>query len=212
MPGDTPLAAGPFSPWLAEMRAAIRDGQSADVPCGGCTACCRSSQFVHIAPDEADTLAHIPAELLFPAPGLAAGHVVLGYDDEGRCPMLGERGCSIYEHRPRTCRTYDCRVFPAAATDPVDDGKLLVARQARRWRWEYPSDRDGTEHAAVRAAAAFLRGHPDLLPGADTTRLAVAAVELHELFLAAGERGPTNVVEPDPGVVRAALHRCAPGR
>ena len=41
-------------------------GVESDVPCNGCTACCRSSQFVHVGPDEADTLAHIPAELLFP--------------------------------------------------------------------------------------------------------------------------------------------------
>ena len=36
-----------------------------------CTACCTSSQFVHIEPDETDTLAHIPAALRFPAPGTA---------------------------------------------------------------------------------------------------------------------------------------------
>lgn len=27
----------------------------------------------------------------------------------GACVYLGERGCTIYEHRPLLCRTFDCR-------------------------------------------------------------------------------------------------------
>ncbi len=73
--------AGDFSAWLADVQSAIHHERGADVPCGDCTGCCTSSQFVHIGPEEADTLAHIPAELLFPAPRLPSGHVVLGYDD-----------------------------------------------------------------------------------------------------------------------------------
>src|SRR5688572_23451385 len=106
---DQALAAGRFSEWLVEMQHALRGERDAAVPCDGCTACCTSSQFIHIEPDETETLAQIPRELLFPAPG-SPGHVVLGYDDHGRCPMLVDEKCSIYEHRPRTCRTYDCRV------------------------------------------------------------------------------------------------------
>src|SRR5204862_263741 len=83
-----------------------------------------------------DTLAHIPPALLFPAPRMPAGHVLLGYDENGCCPMLVDGGCSIYDHRPRTCRTYDCRVFPAAGIDISDDGdKGPIAHQARRWRF-----------------------------------------------------------------------------
>src|SRR5262245_45885670 len=114
------LDGGDFSSWLATTQRAIRGDIDADVPCDGCTACCRSSQFVHIAPDETDTLAHIPPALLFPAPQMTRGHVVLGYDERGHCPMLADDGCSIYEHRPRTCRTYDCRVFAAAGVE-LDD-------------------------------------------------------------------------------------------
>ena len=98
------------------------------MPCNGCTACCTSSQFVHIGPDETDTLAHIPAELLFPAPLRPRGHVLMGYDERGHCPMLIDNRCSIYEHRPQTCRTYDCRVFPAAGVELEDEDKVLIAR------------------------------------------------------------------------------------
>ncbi len=73
MTADRGLAAGDFSAWLGEMQAAIRGERASDVPCGTCTACCTSSQFIHIGPDESDTLAHIPGELLFPAPRLPAG-------------------------------------------------------------------------------------------------------------------------------------------
>ena len=31
--------------------------------------------------------------------------------------MLVDGRCSIYEHRPRTCRTYDCRIFTATGLD-----------------------------------------------------------------------------------------------
>ena len=179
-------SAGAFGPWLHQMLDALRGTVDADVPCERCVACCSSSQFVHVAPDEVDALAHIPNELLFPAPRMPRGHVLMGYDERGRCPMLTDAGCSIYEHRPRTCRTYDCRVFPAAGVD-VGDDKPLVAEQARRWRFEHPSADDAALHAAVRAAAAFVGEHrselPDELRPSNSTQLAVVAVEAHRTFL-----------------------------
>jgi Fe-S-cluster containining protein len=129
------LDAGEFSAWLAGMHAVLRGEAESTVPCGTCTACCTSSQFVHIEPDETDALAHIPAALRFPAPGLPTGHVLLGYDEHGRCPMLGNHGCTIYEHRPRTCRTYDCRVFAATGIEP-DESQPAIAAQVRRWRFD----------------------------------------------------------------------------
>jgi Fe-S-cluster containining protein len=182
--GDGPLPAGAFAAWLAGMQRALRGEQGSDVPCDGCTACCASSQFVHIGPDEVDSLAHIPPSLLFPAPRAPRGNVLMGYDEYGRCPMLGDAGCSIYEHRPRTCRTYDCRIFPATGVDLDDDGKPAIAERAGRWRFEYPAELDRSEHAALRAAAAFVREHEDSLPDemvpATATQRAVLAIELHD--------------------------------
>jgi hypothetical protein len=140
--------AGPFGGWLDDLGAALRGERDADVPCGGCTACCESSQFVHVEPDETDALAHIPATLLFPAPRQPKGHLLLGYDEHGRCPMLVEQRCSIYAHRPRACRTYDCRVFAAAGVDPVD--KPAVAVRVRGWRFTYPTPGDHAAQQAVR--------------------------------------------------------------
>jgi uncharacterized protein len=150
------LEAGPFAAWLEQMQGALRGERDMDVPCDGCTACCTSSQFVHIGPDETETLAHIPRELLFPAPRLPPGNVILGYDENGHCPMLVDGACSIYAYRPRTCRTYDCRVFPATGIE-VDETQSAIAVQARRWRFDFPTDADRVQHGAVRAAGRAAR-------------------------------------------------------
>jgi Fe-S-cluster containining protein len=178
---DRPLPAGGFAAWSSGIQQVLRGGQDADVPCGGCTACCRSSQFVHIAPDETDTLAVVPRELQFPAPGLP-GHVLLGYDERGHCPMLVDGGCSIYDNRPRTCRTYDCRIFPATGVAP-DADKPAIARQARRWRFDLGTDADRVEHEAVQAAARFVNDRGDVVadderPG-NATQHAVLVLRTH---------------------------------
>jgi hypothetical protein len=201
---DSELPAGQFSEWLSAMTAALRGERAAVVPCEGCTACCTAAQFVTIAPDEADTLAHIPAELLFPAPRLP-GHVVLGYDERGHCPMLVDSRCTIYEHRPRACRTYDCRVLPAAGLEVDGPGQQQLARQVRRWRFRYDDESSERQHDAVRAAAAYLRSHADELPTgsvpAHQASLAALAVGLHRCFL--------SDHEPDVGAVRVELTRRA---
>jgi Fe-S-cluster containining protein len=212
------VAAGDFSSWVVGMQETIRSGRGSDVPCDGCTACCTSSQFIHIDPDETDTLSRIPEKLLFPAPRLPHGHVLLGYDERGHCPMLVDNQCSIYDHRPRTCRTYDCRIFPAAGLDvDDDDDKALIARQARRWRFTYSTRSDRERHDAVRAAATFLDEHSDLLPdgGAPTTvtRLALLAIDTYDVFLRYDEETDrTTVVDPDPVVVQVeVMRRRGPG-
>jgi Fe-S-cluster containining protein len=148
-----------FGTWLTEIRAALRGNGDAEVPCDGCTACCRSAQFVYIEPDETETLARIPAALLWPAPRRPPGHVVLGYDERGHCPMLVDDRCSIYEHRPRTCRMYDCRVFAAAGVDPGPQ-KPEIAARVRTWEFRYASDEARAEHDAIRASATALTGSP----------------------------------------------------
>lgn len=211
-PTGHPLRAGEFSDWLTGLRRALAGEAVSDVPCGGCTACCRSSQFVHIEPDEHETLARIPAALLFPAPRRPEGHVLLGYKQNGHCPMLVDDRCSIYEHRPRTCRTYDCRVLAAAGIDVDDDDQPDVARQARRWEFTHRADADEARHEAVRAAARFVLEHrevlPDGAPAATGSQRAVIALRVHELFLRA-EAGTGRIVvtEPAPEAVRVALGR-----
>ena len=116
--------------------------------------------------------------------------------------MLVDDKCSIYEHRPRTCRVYDCRVFPAAGVTTDDADKVLIDQQAKRWRFSYATDDGYVRHEAVQAAATFLDEHAavvfDDAPAPNTTQRAVLAVELHDAFV-----GRT----PDAQEVRVVLSR-----
>jgi hypothetical protein len=200
------LPAGDFGAWRARLCAVLRDEADADVPCGECCACCATGHFVHIGPEETDTLARVPGELLFPAPGMPAGHVLLGYDDRGRCPLLDDRGrCRIYEQRPRTCRVYDCRVFTAAGID-ADRGE--ITRRARRWRFACPAPGDADQLAAVRTAARFVREHAAAFPGGavpeDPAQLAVLAVRVAQVFLPGGGAERADAAAVAAAIVRAS--------
>jgi len=195
----------------------LRADADADVPCEGCTACCTSSQFVHIAPDETDALRHIPPELLFPAPRRPPGHVLLGYDERGRCPMLVDGACSIYAHRPRTCRAYDCRIFTATDLPVDDDAVPAIAERVAQWRFRTDDARSSARLAATRAAATYLTEHAAELPRGAVPpyppQLAVVALEVHDLFLEAdasddasdGATDAATVVEPPIATVAARL-------
>lgn len=203
------LAAGEFSTWLRDTRAAQRVSGGADVPCGACIGCCTSSYFIHIEPDESDTLRRIPAALLFPAPGQPKGHVLMGYDANGHCPMLVEGRCSIYADRPRTCRSYDCRIFAATGADAGGRDKDRINQRVRRWNFSHPSQADATDQEAVRAAAAFLREHGDAFPPGtvpdNPTQLALLAIEVYDVFVQrAGATGPSSVDEIAAAVVKRA--------
>jgi Fe-S-cluster containining protein len=182
------LDAGSFATWRRGLQAALRGEADSNVPCDGCTACCTAAQFIHIGPEELDTLANVPAELLFAAPRLPKGHVLLGYDERGHCPMLKDGACSIYEHRPRTCRTYDCRVFAATGVtlEPSPD-KAGIARRAAQWHFWLRTETDRAEATAARGATSFLAAHPEVMTDDATpptsTEHALAALSLVDLFV-----------------------------
>lgn len=180
------LPAGNFSAWLHQMEHTSETATGMNVPCGECNACCRSSYFINIGVQETETLARIPRELLSAAPGLAKGNMVMGFTENGHCPMLVDNSCSIYEHRPLTCRNYDCRIFPATSIEMVEDDKALISQRTRRWRFSYPTQLDRDEHSAVQAAAKFLTERAERLdahvPG-NSTQLALLAIKVHDVFL-----------------------------
>jgi len=206
------LPAGRFSTWVRELERGQHDETGAQVPCGECTGCCTSSQFIHIAPDEVETISHIPRALLFPSPGLPKGHVLLGYDHHGHCPMFRDQRCSIYEHRPRTCRSYDCRVFPAAGVELCDDDQSEIVERTRRWTFDFPTSSDRIMQAAIQAAATFLREHtrelPEGLVPRNRTQLAFLAVKIHDVFLEPGDGAQdARLTTPPLDVVQVAVQR-----
>ena len=204
--------AGDFSTWLASINGALRGEHGSDVPCGDCTACCTSSQFIHIEPDELDTLAKVPSELLFPAPRLPDGHVLMGYDERGHCPMLVDDRCSIYEHRPRTCRVYDCRVFAASGINVQDSGKNRIANQVRRWVFRFPSTEDAAEYRSVRAADTYLSDHEAGLAEEfgvlSPIQRSLLSVQLYQRFLSRGVgAGQPRNTTPPLSAVRVELRK-----
>jgi uncharacterized protein len=184
--GNMEIQAGDFSSWLRHTRSAMLDGHGTDVACGDCVGCCSSSYFIHVNPDDIGAIERIRKELLFPVPGAPSGHKLMGYDKNGLCPMLVDGKCSIYEHRPRTCRTYDCRIFAAAGILAGGEDKAIINQRIRSWKFNYPSALDREEHMAVQAAAAFIRiqasAFPDSRVPAEPSQLAILAIKVYGVF------------------------------
>ncbi len=168
--------AGEFASWLVAFRASLHDGDPVDVPCDGCTACCRSGKLIPVDPDESDALAHIPSDCLLPLEGESGDTArrVLAHDDSGRCSQLTAEGCAVYDHRPRACRMYDCRIFPAAGVQPDSP---LIAERAQQWRFSYGSPASRERHDNVRMAAVALGFPGGLSAPASPTQHALEAIE-----------------------------------
>ena len=184
---DNRQSAGDFSVWLRQTEKSYKNRTyDVNVPCGECTACCRSSLFIHIKPEETVTLKHIPKGLLFPAPGLPKGTLLMGYNENGHCPMFQNNKCSIYEVRPQTCRQFDCRIFPATKIE-MDESHAAIMEQAKRWYFNMHGDTDQLESSAVLQAAQFLRDQSSLFPNkalpSNPSQLALLAIKVHKIFL-----------------------------
>lgn len=66
------------------------------------------------------------------------------------CAALEEEGCSVYEHRPRTCRTYVCMLARA-----LEEGEVSLSEAL---------DAVAVAHAHARTAEAALAAHAALPP------------------------------------------------
>jgi len=175
-----------YSVWLKQTKQSYQNKKDAIVPCGDCRGCCTSGYFIHIKPEETKTLSKIPKALLFSAPGLPKGHVLLGFNEKGHCPLFVNNQCSIYAFRPQTCRKYDCRIYPATRFK-VEDSKPLIAEQTQRWRFKFSSEQDLNDYQAVQRAAKFIQTHShhfpkEFLPN-HSVQLAVLAIKVYALFL-----------------------------
>ena len=204
------LNAGNFAGWMNSFRESLVKGGGMQVPCGECVACCASSLFIHIAPDEKETLESIPEELLFPAPGFPKGYLLMGYDSKGLCPMYDGKRCGIYNTRPSTCRQFDCRAL--AAVEYFSAGEVNeIIRQAKRWRFDYGDEESRTLREMVKRSADFLMEYRELFPKGfvpeDEIRFAVLVLKVYDLLYEAieikGEKSAGNL----NSIIQAALKR-----
>lgn len=206
--------AGGFSAWLRAMRSSLAGGPGMQVACGECVGCCTSSYVIKVRLHEREALAHIPARFL--EPGERDGTRYMAADARGRCPMYSgskvhDAGCSIYAHRPETCRTYDCRIFTAAGM-PAGEGKTMINERVASWRFEYEDEQARREHQAVTAAANYLRQHPVRFPDGNVpsraSDIAVLALKSYTVFLS----GAPDDERAAAGIVAACREFDARGR
>jgi hypothetical protein len=144
------LDAGRPAVWYAQRVITKTVTGEASVPCGTCTACCRTYSAVVLQPGE-------PTEGLKLVPGTRQ---LQKQADGMRCVHLMDDGkCEVYERRPRACRDYDCRAwYFAGVMPPADDDKVEPLRRAiRRWRTHIETEDDALILYAMRRAAAALR-------------------------------------------------------
>lgn len=205
--GNPDIAAGDFGAWLGAMRAVLRGERDADVPCGSCVGCCVSAYRIPLRPGDVVALERVPAALLTLAVEDGRSRALMGFREDGRCPMLdGQDHCTIYADRPRTCRDYDCRVYAAAGLLP-DGGRPVIAARVRAWRFSFAAPGDLQIAAAVRRAAAFIHGHADLFPAplraSASMAAAVLALKSWELFRDGGELAGEQVAQRVQAVIAA---------
>lgn len=117
-----------ISSWLRHMRRTLiainthapgAANVKMDVPCGSCTACCRSPKLlseVYPGDPRYDWYDKMPrpdvdeGRYRTPNDGCAKAMVLRKHED-GRCIYLRDAGCSIWDWRPQSCRTFDCRMY-----------------------------------------------------------------------------------------------------
>ena len=178
---------------MIQARDALRGTGGSAVPCGDCTGCCTSSYSLEVRPTDVAALAQIPAKSLFRSLGSVPGHWTVRPDADGTCPMLSCGKCTLYAQRPQTCLDYDCRVFAAAGLAAGGEDKAVINRRVRDWRFQFASDADRQAHAAIRAAAAFIRDAHELFPPGAAPRnplgIAALALRVYSIFLPPGPPG-----------------------
>lgn len=176
------------------MRSVLKGRRNADVPCDGCVGCCVSSYAIALRPADKVALSAVPARhLRLPVTG---GLAMMGYREDGTCPMLETGRCTIYADRPQTCRDYDCRIY--AATGLMPDGQRpVIQERVREWRFEYLREEEAEQREALVRAAAFIREHAALFPPAaraqSAAAAAVLAVKAWPLFVNKKGDGPKDL-------------------
>jgi Fe-S-cluster containining protein len=184
------IDAGDFGVWLLQAREALRGSTGTRVPCGQCTGCCTSGYSIEVRPADKEALERIPATSLYRSRGSSSANWTVRPNAAGICPMLSCAKCTIYAQRPQTCLDYDCRVFTAAGIEAGGADKAVINQRVKEWNFQFTAEQDRQAHAAIKAAALFIRtARANFPPGtAPLNPLGIAALALrvYPLFLPPG--------------------------
>lgn len=110
----------------------LRTKDVINVPCDGCTACCRSDMRVNLSEDETERFPHV----------IEDGRPVLAKNGRD-CVMFDVENnrCSVYEDRPIVCKTYDCRQLWMAGFRNLNRG-IEMNERLDEWRTQVHNDLD----------------------------------------------------------------------
>lgn len=100
----------------------IRWSRGLDLPCDGCTECCKSENLI-LHPELGDRPGDYQTDLVQVTGGVAH---MLKQKENGDCIYLGERGCTIHGRHPTMCRSLDCRIWALFSQREVED---LIAKR-----------------------------------------------------------------------------------
>jgi Fe-S-cluster containining protein len=142
-----------FGGRLGEFMREKPDPAGVQVPCNGCVACCYHPNVdVEPAHERPEDLAHLDIVQH------ADGGFALRKREDGACVHLGPSGCTVYAHRPRACRAYDCRLFSVIGLVDHYDGDQIPPA----WIFEASSKADRVRELALRLAAGrYISTHPN---------------------------------------------------
>ena len=130
------------------------------------------------------------------------GNLGHGLRRAGSLPEFAGGGCSIYPHRPDTCRIYDCRIFTAAGMN-AGAGRSTINERIAHWRFEYASDDARREHRAVDRCRQLPAPAPGAIPGGHIPSrpadIAVLAVKAYTVFM----DPPASDADAAAGIVAA---------
>lgn len=153
-----------FKGWRERFLAAIRRNIETTVPCEGCTACCRASQFVPVGKDEKSAINAVGTEYLFRSP-FDSYFFLIPFTSIGECAMLVNGKCRIYKDRPKACRAFDCRVFAATGTKHTST-IVNDAISEKCWEFNFYSEDEYRQYQATKWLAKVLHSEPDTLKAA----------------------------------------------
>lgn len=78
-----------------------------NVPCNGCTLCCKGDAVRLLPGDDKTKWATVPHASM-------PGELMLAHKPNGDCFYLGESGCTIHGDKPLMCMEMDCRRIASA--------------------------------------------------------------------------------------------------
>ena len=75
-----------------------------EVPCNGCTACCKGQRIILTADDDKNRYAVTPTI----RGNDGETQWMLQHKSNGTCVYLGSNGCTIHGMAPKACCDFDC--------------------------------------------------------------------------------------------------------